>query len=66
MIRKIRHESADKFDYDVEFVLLKNSSTETKESKDPAGLDQGMQSAMGDKDVQEMFQAIERKPAVAF
>ncbi len=60
VIRKIRHESADKFDYDVEFVLLKEQFYGDKESRHPAGLDQGMQSAMGDREVQEMFRAIEK------
>ena len=59
VIRKIRRESADKFDYDVEFVLLKEQFYGDKESKRPVGLDQSMQAAMGDKEIQEMFQAIE-------
>ena len=60
VIRKIRRESADKFDYDVEFVLLKEQFYGDKESKRPVGLDQSMQAAMGDKEIQEMFQAIEK------
>ena len=60
VIRKIRRESADKFDYDVEFVLLKEQFYGDKESKRPVGLDQSMQAAMGDKKIQEMFQAIEK------
>ena len=47
VIRKIRRESADKFDYDVEFVLLKEQFYGDKESKRPVGLDQSMQAAMG-------------------
>ena len=47
VIRKIRRESADKFDYDVEFVLLKEQFYGDKESKRPVGLDQSMQAVHG-------------------
>lgn len=60
VIRKIHQESADKFDYDIEFILLREQFYGDKDTPRPIGLDQNMQSAMSDKAIQEMFQSIEQ------
>ena len=55
VVRKIFKESGDKFDYDIEFVILKEQLYGEKETKKAFGSENNVQTAMADKDVQEMF-----------
>lgn len=60
VVRKIFKESGDKFDYDIEFVILKEQLYGEKETKKAFGSENNVQTAMADKDVQEMFSSIEQ------
>ena len=60
VIRKLRDNSEDKFNYDVEFVALKEQLYGKKETRKPIGGDQNVQSFMNDREIQDMFGAIEK------
>lgn len=59
-IRKIKKETGNKFDYDVEFVVLKEQLYGEKNIKPAVVSDQNIQSFMSDKNIQDMFSEIER------
>lgn len=59
-IRKIKKETGNKFDYDVEFVVLKEQLYGEKNMKPAVVSDQNIQSFMSDKNIQDMFSEIER------
>ena len=59
-VRKVRRNPEDKFDYDVEFRVLREQLYGEKEPKRPGVSDQNVQSFMADKDIQDMFREIER------
>ena len=59
-IKKIKKETENKFNYDVEFVVLKEQLYGEKEVKPAAVSDQNIQSFMSDKNIQEMFGEIEK------
>lgn len=59
-IRKIKKETGNKFDYDVEFVVLKEQLYGEKNMKPALVSDQNIQSFMSDKNIQDMFSEIER------
>ncbi|MDO4544614.1 MAG: DnaD domain protein [Bacillota bacterium] len=60
VIRKKRTDAEDKFNYDVEFILLKEQLYGEKEKKKTFSSDQNVQSFMADKEIQDMFAAIEK------
>ena len=60
LIRKQFKRPEDKFNYDVEFVVLKEQLYGEKESKKPYAADSKVQAFMADKEIQDMFEAIER------
>ena len=59
-VRKVRRNPEDKFDYDVEFRVLREQLYGEKEPKRPGVSDQNVQSFMADKDIQDMFREIEK------
>lgn len=59
-IRKIRKNPEDKFDYDVEFVVLKEQLYGEKTRKKPFAAEASAQSIMADKEIQGMFAEIEK------
>lgn len=59
-IRKLRVEGADKFNYDVEFVSLRGQLYGEKTAKKPFAADQNTQTLMADKEIKDMFAAIEK------
>ena len=58
-VRKIRNNPEDKFNYDVEFVTLKEQLY-GKSSKKTYGADHNAQALMADKEIKDMFAAIEK------
>ncbi len=58
-VRKIRKNPEDKFNYDVEFVTLKEQLY-GKSSKKTYGADHNAQALMADKEIKDMFAAIEK------
>ena len=54
-VRKVRRNPEDKFDYDVEFRVLREQLYGEKEPKRPGVSDQNVQSFMADNDIQDMF-----------
>ena len=61
VVRKIAKNPEDKFDYDVEFIILKEQLLRRQGAGAPVGNEHSLQTAMADKDIQEMFNAIEKK-----
>ncbi len=59
-VRKVRRNPEDKFDYDVEFRVLREQLYGEKEPNRPGVSDQNVQSFMADKDIQDMFREIEK------
>lgn len=59
VIRKIIKNPKDKFDYDVEFIILKEQLYGDKENKKNLGAEYRMQTAMADSEIQDMFKSIE-------
>lgn len=59
-IKKIRNNPDDKFNYDVEFISLKEQLYGEKTSKKPFMADNSAQSIMADKEIQGMFTEIEK------
>lgn len=60
VIRKIKESPEDKFDYSVEFVFLKEQLYGEKDSKKSFPAVNNLQSAMSDKEIKDMFSAIEQ------
>lgn len=60
VIRKLFREGTDKFDYDVEFVVLKEQLYGEKDSGRVMGIEDSTQQTMADKAVQDMFSSIEQ------
>ena len=60
VIRKHRQDPGDSFHYDVEFVVLKEQLYGETESKKSFVSGQNVQSFMADKEIQDMFAAIEQ------
>ncbi len=60
VIRKIRKDPEDKFNYDVEFIMLKEQLYGEKTRKKPFAADASAQSIMADKEIQGMFAEIEK------
>lgn len=60
VIRKINKKSDDKFDYDVEFLVLKEQLYGEKNRKKAFDTEQNTQSLMADKEIKDMFSAIEK------
>lgn len=59
-VRKIRKNPEDKFDYDVEFVILKEQLYGEKTRRKPFAADVSAQTLMADKEIQGMFAEIEK------
>ncbi|HIU26303.1 MAG TPA: DnaD domain protein [Candidatus Copromorpha excrementigallinarum] len=60
VIKKIRKDSGGKFDYDVEFVTLKEQLYGDRDGDGGYSREQNAQSLMGDKQIKDMFAAIEK------
>lgn len=60
VVRKIAKNPEDKFDYDVEFIILKEQLYGDKDQGIHIGNEYSLQTAMGDKDIQAMFSSIEK------
>ncbi|MDO4833414.1 MAG: DnaD domain protein [Bacillota bacterium] len=60
VIRKIRKESGNSLDYDVEFVLLKNMLYGTHEEAPRISSEHGIDAQMADREYREMFARIEK------
>ena len=60
VVRKIRKNPEDKFDYDVEFVILKEQLYGEKTRRKPFAADVSAQTLMADKEIQGMFAEIEK------
>lgn len=60
VIRKIKESPEDRFDYSVEFILLKEQLYGEKETKKGFSSGQNLHSFMADKEIRDMFGAIEQ------
>ena len=60
VIRKIKDDPEDKFNYSVEFVFLKERLYGEKENKTGISSGHNLQSFMADKEIRDMFNAIEQ------
>ena len=60
VIRKIKDDPEDKFNYSVEFVVLKEQLYGEKDNKKGFSSGQNLHSFMADKDIRDMFGAIEK------
>lgn len=60
VVRKIYKEPGNQLDYDIEFIILKEQLYGEKETKKTFSGENSVQSAMADKEVQEMFTSIEQ------
>ena len=60
VIRKVRRDSENKFDYDVEFLMLKEQLYGDRSGGKNPGQEQNTQALMGDKHIKDMFSAIEK------
>lgn len=59
-VRKIRKSPEDKFDYDIEFVVLKEQLYGEKKSRKRFAVDPGAQGFLEDKEIKGMFAQIEK------
>lgn len=64
-VRKLRKDSDDKFDYDIEFIVLKEQLYGQKHSRRRFGADMSGQSILEDKEIKGMFAEIEKLAARA-